>query len=161
MNDEEGILSINPKEASYREVVHEHLRRVIKLSSCELRGGFWTRMTTKDGGEKLIYVQDTRETLCNAILCLAFLLQPKFDKKQKDYFKIFNEELDKKKMKFLDKTKINDKQILGEDYYDKDEKKLLIEYKIEKLELHLELFAELCILLSSNPLGIGEATYVD
>jgi len=153
-HEDSGEISIDIKATSIKDIQMEQFRRITKLSSVELRGGFWTKIITKDKDEKEVYIEDTREVLSNAILCLAFLTRTKFDDKMEIDYKDYKDKFQKKKEEFLKITSIEDKQILGEGYYNDKEKKLLEEFKIEKLFIHQELYANLCLFLGRVPLGI-------
>jgi len=153
MAEEEYIdddMEFSGKPSSFKEIVMEHLRRITSLSSVELRGGYYTILTTKQGEEKEVYVQDSRAALENAIYCFAQLLIPKFDDRTKKAFEKFRDDLAVLKKGFLKLTKINDNEVLGEGYYNDEEKKLLEEYKIKKLWLYIEFFTDLSILLAKH-----------
>ena len=91
-NDEEGTTSFLGKTSNFKEITMDHLRRITKLSSCELRGGYYTTFVTKSGEEKEHYVEDSREALENAIYCLSQLLISRFTTTMKSNFKEFEEE---------------------------------------------------------------------
>jgi len=146
--DEDQDLEFTAKPSSFKEIVMDHLRRITLLSSCELRGGYYSTVTSKTGDEKEIYVEDSREALSNAIYCLAHLLLSKHDKEMKPKFEEFEKELKEQKEKFLKGTKIKDNEVLGEAHYKDQERIMLEEYKIKKMRIFRQLFAELCNLLS-------------
>ena len=56
-------IEFSPKNASFKDIIMMHISRITKLSSCELRGGYYSTIPTKEGNEKDIYVEDTREAL--------------------------------------------------------------------------------------------------
>jgi len=141
-------MEFSGKPSSFKEICMNHLARIGLLSSCELRGGYYAAVKTKSGDEKEMYVQDSRESLSNAIYFLAQVLILKFDKPMKESFEKFIKEKEELKQKFLKKTKIDDVEVLGESYYEDKEKILLEEYKIKKMELYKELFTELSTLLA-------------
>lgn len=154
--EDNGEISIDIKATSIKDIAMEHFRRITRLSSVELRGGFWMVQKEDNGEKKMVYVEDTREVLSNAILCLAYLIQHKFDKKMEKGFENYKEKYEERKKLFLKATKINDNQVLGEGYYkDGEEKKKLEEFKIEKLLIHQELFEDICLFLGRVPLGIS------
>ena len=142
-NSEETELDINIKGGSFKEIVMSHLARIALLSSCELRGGYFTITTTKTGDTKQIYIGDSREAVSNAIYFLAQALLPKFDTEMDKSFNQFNIDIEKLKKVFLTKTKMDDDEVLGEGYYQEEEKPILEAYKIKKLNRYRDLFTEL------------------
>ena len=149
-NNQGGDVNFSSKASSFKEIIMEHIRRITRLSSCELRGGYYTTFVTKNGEEKEHYVEDTRETLENSIYCLAQLTMPRFTKAMAKYFSQFEEECNVLKNNFLEKTKMDETEVMGEAYYDDKEKILLFEYKIKKMNLYKHLFTELVILLAAK-----------
>ena len=159
---EDGTIDFSNKATTFKEILMNHLSRITRLYSCELRGGYYTVLNTKEGGEKETYVEDTREALENAIYCLAHLLIKKIekDKRTNEKFNTFHEELNKIKKEFMEKTEVKENEILGESYYNDEEKVLLEEYKIRKLNLYKDLFSELSRLLDKeNFLNTRELTF--
>ena len=157
--EDEGI-RFSMKTSSFKEIVMEHLRRITTLYSCELRGGYYSTLKTKGGEEKEYYVEDSREALENAIYCLTQLLIPKFSNTTKTFFDEFEKQYEKLKQDFLKKTSLSETEVLGEGYYSDEDKVLLEEYKIKKLNLYKGLFAELIKLLASkNYLEAGEEVF--
>lgn len=142
-NFPESEIDINVKGGSFKEIVMAHLARIALLSSTELRGGYFSITQTKSGDTKEIYVADSRESLSNAIYFLAQALLPKFNKEMEAAFKTFQEDVLELKRDFLSKTKKEDTEVLGESYYPENEKSLLEEYKIEKLNRYKDLFNDL------------------
>ena len=140
---EENENDINVKGGSFKEIIMCHLSRIALLSSTELRGGYFSTEQTKSGDTKEVYVADSRESLSNAIYFFAQALLPKYDKDMKGAFKTFKEVTKKLKEDFLKETKKDDKEVLGESYYPEDEKHILEQYKIQKLDLYRELFTDL------------------
>ena len=148
------------KTSSFKEITMLHLTRITKLSSCELRGGYYSVFTTKSGEEKEYYVEDTREALENAIYCLAQLTISRFTKQMTTSFEKFETERENLKQTFLGKTKLTETEVLGESYYEDEDKILLEEYKIRKLNLYKNLFTELVIMLAAkNYLEVGEEMF--
>ena len=134
---------------SYKEIVMLHFQNIARLFNCEFRGGFYRTFTTNKGDEMQIYVEDTRERLCNSILGFALLLKPRFDKKMKRKFIILKIKEKELKKQFLKETSIEEKTVLGENYYEVTNDKVLLEqYKHQKLDLYIGLFEELSILMS-------------
>ncbi len=129
---------------TFKEVLFSHLRRITKVATNEMRGGYYSTMVTKSGGEKDIYVPDTRETYCNGVLCLAHISIHKFDKTMKEKWKSFNEISAKLEKAFVDKSSIDEEVILGEGYYKDPKDQILLEqYRIKKLRLFQSLFLSL------------------
>ncbi len=157
----EGDIEFSGKPGSFKEVVMNHLTRITKLFSVELRGGYYTLTKMKTGEEKEFYVQDSREALENAIYCLALLILNKFDSQMKKHFKEFEEELVTSKEEFLKRTKsMEELEVLGEGFYTAEEKVFLEEYKIRKMETYKGLFKQLSILLDNkNYFEIGGGVY--
>ena len=148
------------KTSSFKEITMMHLTRITKLSSCELRGGYYYTFTTKSGEEKEYYVEDSREALENSIYCLAQLTISRFTKDMAKTFKEFEEERETLKQVFLDKTSLTETEVLGESYYEDKDKILLEEYKIKKLNLYKNLFTELVKMLAAkNYLEVGEEMF--
>ncbi len=157
-SDDEGVSF--SKTSSFKEITMLHLTRITKLSSCELRGGYYSVFSTKSGEEKEYYVEDSREALENAIYCLAQLTISRFTKQMTTSFEKFKTERDNLKQTFLDKTSLAETEVLGESYYVDKDKIILEEYKIKKLNLYKNLFTELVIMLAAkNYLEVGEEMF--
>jgi len=129
---------------TFKEVLFSHLRRITRVATNEMRGGYYSTMTTRSGGEKDIYVPDTRETYCNGVLCLAHISYHKFDKKMSGGYEKFIERLESLEKDFIDSSSIDEEVILGEGYYKDPKDQILLEqYRIKKLRLFQTLFLEL------------------
>ena len=160
IHENETEVNIDVKGGTFKEIVMIHLSRITLLSSVELRGGYFTITSTKEGGTKEIYIGDSREALSNAIYCLTQLLIPKSDEDMTTAFKQFQIDAKELKESFLEKTKLGDTEVLGEGYYEEDEKPLLETYKITKLNLYRELFTDLSRLLSRKKyLAMSSTSY--
>lgn len=149
------------KPSSFKEIVMEHLKRITQLSCVEFRGGYYNSFKTKQAEIHETYVPDSREVLSNAIYCMAQLLILKFDKEMTPAFEQFNKDRLELKRKFLDSTKsLEETEVLGEGFYNDDEKILLEEYKIQKIVIYLDLFTELSKLLARKKyFEIGGASF--
>ena len=148
------------RTSSFKEIIMEHVRRLTKLSSCELRGGYYSTFKTKGGEEKEYYVEDSREALENAIYCLSQLLIQRFNGDMKKKFKHFEDTRKKIKQEFLKASSIEEVEVLGEAFYNDDDKILLEQYKIKKLWLYKLLFTDLIKLLAAkNYLEVGEEMF--
>ncbi len=160
-DESEGDIEFSGKPGSFKEVVMNHLTRITKLFSVELRGGYYTITKMKTGEEKEFYIQDSREALENSIYCLALLILNKFDSPMKKHFKEFEDDLVTSKGKFLKRTtSIGESEVLGEGFYTDEEKVFLEEYKIKKMEMYKGLFKQLSILLDKkNYFEIGGGVY--
>ncbi len=157
-SDDEGVMF--SKTSTFKEITMLHLTRITRLSSCELRGGYYSIFTTKSGEEKEYYVEDTREALENAIYCLAQLTISRFTKQMTTSFEKFEKERETLKLVFLDKTSLAETEVLGESYYEDKDKILLEEYKIKKLNLYKNLFTELVKMLAAkNYLEVAEEMF--
>ena len=148
---DDDTISFSGKTNTFKEITMEHVRRITLLSSCELRGGYYTTFVTKAGEQKEHYVEDSREALENAIYTLAQLLMSRFTKEAMEQFRKFEEVLQKQKEDFLKKTKLDESEVLGEGHYhDGEEKIWLEEYKIQKLWMYRHFFTQLILLLASK-----------
>lgn len=158
--EEQGSFNFG-KPAQFKDVVIIHLRRLMELSACEMRGGYHLFIKDKSGNEREVYVEDSRERISNAIFAFGLLLLPKFDKTMKEKYKKFKELLKKNKDKFLEATSIEEKEVLGEGYYESTSDKVLLEeYKIHKLQLYWDLFSDLSELLGRlNYMEIGGGSF--
>ena len=129
---------------TFKEVLFSHLRRITKVATNEMRGGYYSTMITKAGGEKDVYVPDTRETYCNGVLCLAHISYHKFDKPMIKIYEEFNKTIEDLEQCFIKASSINEEVILGEGYYKDPKDQVLLEsYRIKKLRLFQNLFLEL------------------
>lgn len=133
--------------SSFKEIILKHQSRITLLYSKELRGGYYTMVTNRKGETKEAYVEDTREALSNAILCLTQLLILKFDGEMNKAIDEFNKEVSDIEKEFLESSSIEEDVVLGESFYGDDDKILLERYKIKKLALYQGLFTEICKLL--------------
>jgi len=128
--------------ASFKEIVMIQLKNVTTLGNVEFRGGYYTIQETKQGTEKEVYVQDTREVFGNAVHTLAYLLRPKFDDKMTKAWNNFNKKMKVIKNEFIEKSTPDEEVILGESFYEDPKDKILLEtYKMKKLRLHQNLFS--------------------
>lgn len=134
---------------SFKDIVMWQLHQVTRFCNVEFRGGFYTNVETKDGGEKEIYVQDTRDVFGNAIFALTLLLQPRFDKQMKEDFLEYRTKLKKIETEFLEKSSVDEEVILGEAFYENDKDKIYLEtYKNKRLVLNQRLYARISDLLA-------------
>lgn len=147
--DNSGETSFGGKELSYKDIVMRQLAKIITFSNVEFRGGYTTVNLSKDGSEKEVYVQDTRQVYGNAVFAFGLLLIPKFDKTMKDEFNDYQQKLKDLENAFMNKTKLKEEVVLGEGYYtEKEDKKEWHTLQIKKLKLHFNLFKSLNELLS-------------
>ena len=158
--DEELSFSFN-KANTFKDIAMAHLRRITEVATCEFRGGYFLEITTKDGSKKEVYIEDTRERYNNAVLTLAHLLFPKFDKTTTTKYEKFQEDLKELKEEFIKNSTIDEKEILGEGFYENEKDKIsLEEFRIQKLRLFQDLFLTLSILLSvKNYFEMGGETF--
>lgn len=68
------------EEISFRTIVLEQYRRVLRLGSVEFHGGFWMETVDKKGKESMSYIPATHESFSNAVNMLASGLHAYFDK---------------------------------------------------------------------------------
>lgn len=149
-------------ETSWKSIM---MRIVLKISldlSCkELRGGYNNVVIDNKGHSRETYVEDTREAFANGVMSLAYILQGKFDKEIKEYFDKFKQREEADRNKFIEESKLEEKEILGEAYYQElKDKVTLEEYKIARLRRYRELFEQLYLFLSrKNFFETGGATF--
>ncbi len=150
-----------PGKISYKDIIIGQFLKISVFCNVEFRGGYWTRMTTKDGGSKLVYNQDTRDIFCNSVNALGILLLPRFDTDMTKSSKRHKIRLRILQKAFMDKSEVDEKIILGEGFYQTPEDKInLEEYRQKRLNLFLELFTELSKLLSrENYLELAGGTF--
>ncbi len=146
-----GEVEISNTGDSFKDVVMSQLRKITNFFNTEYRGGYYSTIETKNGNEKEVYVQDSREVLCNSIHCLALILRPKFEKAMQEYFPIFETKLKKLSDVFIEATSCEEEVILGEGFYENVKDKILLEtYRNKKLALYIELFDMLSKELSAK-----------
>lgn len=150
-------VEFDPKAGTFKELVMLHFHNCIKFMSVEFRGGYYTMVPTKDGQDKEIYIPDTREIFCNAILSLSLVLLPKYDKEMKEKFTKYDIDNGENKKEFIDISEPEETIILGDSFYTAKKDKLALEtYKQQKLQIHIELFRSCSELLGrKNYLSIG------
>jgi len=161
LNEPTEIEMSSGKTASFKEIVMLHVKQILQFGSREFRGGYYTVFVSQNGTEKDIYVSDTREEFGNAVIGLAFMLEPKFTPEAKEAYEKYKTSLAALKQDFITKSSVDEEVILGEGYYTDPKDKLLLEtYKQKKLEKVQELFLALSQLLAKlNYLEIGGGTF--
>lgn len=154
-------IEFDPKAGTFKELVMLHFNRVVKFMSVEFRGGYFTIVPSKEGDDKEIYIPDTREIYSNAVLALALLLIPRYDKDMEKEYKEYNENITKITTTFIDASAPTEEIVLGDSFYDNEKDRLLLEtYKQQKLQHHLLLFKACSELLGrKNYLDIGGKTF--
>ncbi len=82
---------------SWREIILEHVRKILECSRTEFRGGFWN----ESGNNPPIrtYIFDTRATYINGVNSLADVLLPFFDEDMQKVFDDHEEKVTKEKIK--------------------------------------------------------------
>lgn len=141
--DASEYMGMSPDKLTFKMILLEYIRKVGTLFSCEFRGGFYSMVETKHG-QKEIYVEDTRERLCNAVEYLFTILCPHFDKDMKKKAKVFEKLKKKLEYKFIKDSTPEEEVILGDAFYDLTKDKVLLEtYKQKKLKLYILLFRQL------------------
>lgn len=134
--DAEGFTGSNADKLTFRFIVLEHLRKILRLSSVEFCGGYYKDVWNTVGGatkKTTTYIQDTGESYCNAVDALHDILYPHFDKHTKDKSKKYDEDLDKAKQKCSKELEFN-----------------LEMYKRMKVEIKRHMFRELNVFLKTN-----------
>lgn len=125
-------------ERSFRSLIMDLLEAIIKISSQEYRGGYWTEKIVGQSIERT-YVSDTRKQYIQSVQTLKDLLLPHFKKEKivPIYEKI------QKQYELLEDEKI-DKVQKGDQNYD------AVLYSIKQLKLMQQLFRELNNLLHNS-----------
>lgn len=146
------------KSFGFKEIVFSHIIKLLKLNCVEFRGGYYSQIETKNGGQMEIYNEDTREPFFNGVVALAQLLHHRFKKKElNSKFEEFKEKLEDLKKEFGEEG-----VVFGEGFYTGDEKIKLETYRIKKLDLAISLFGNIMDLLGEiNWLSIGAITFGD
>ena len=76
--EQDQFVSSNQEGTNFREIVLNHLRRILEISSSELRQKTIVNFTPH--GEQTKQEEDTRESYIQAVEALAIVLLPYFDK---------------------------------------------------------------------------------
>jgi hypothetical protein len=112
---------------------------------------------SKGGGPPMfesIYVPDTREEYCNAVQALYDLILAKIDevlngdKKFKELqvldflrdIELIQDAIDQAKKDCLNATDKDDTEILPNEHYEKDDRRIVDQFKAKNVQLHRELF---------------------
>ena len=146
---------------TFKDIVMHQLHKVVTFSNVEFRGGYYTTLSTKEGNDKEIYVQDTREVYSNAVFSLALLLQPKFDDEMKNEFNKIQKKIKEITQYFIDNSTPTEEVVLGDSFYTEEKDKILLEtYKNKRLEQYQKLFARISDMLSRiNYLDVMGGSY--
>lgn len=84
----------NKKEGtSIREIILEHLKKILEISRCEFRGGYYEEKFTGNVNEK-IYVPDSRKQYIQAVESLSDVLLPYYDKDMEERAKAIDIEIE-------------------------------------------------------------------
>ena len=145
---------------SFREIVMTQFKKIVDLSNVEFRGGFYTEEAMSNGTTKEIYVPDTRETFCNAVIGFTTLTMPRFDERMIADYNKYREKMRVIEKNFIDSSEPDEEVILGEKFYQNEKDRIRLEtYKNKKLILHQALFCRLSALLGrKNYFTIGGVT---
>jgi hypothetical protein len=143
--DEAENWNSGQKSFGYKQIILNHVQRVVILSSKEMKEGFWIYKDLPNQEPiRTKYVGDSRKELTQAIDTLYDLLLSKFDDTIKKTSKTIYESIDNlfknralQYKEFLAKNKEFDK-----DSYDKSDF-----YWKERLSLYRQLFQEICLFL--------------
>lgn len=148
-------------KGGFKEIVMRQMYKVTMNGNVEFRGGYTAIRIAKNGQEIEIYVPDTRETFCNGVLILAYLLKPKFTEDMKIAFKKYVKKIKTITNEFTSASTVDEKVILGDSYYTEERDKILLEtYRNKKLRIHLFLYQKISQLLKDlNYLEIGGETF--
>lgn len=118
--DAEGYSGGGQDKISFREIVLQHLRRILSLTAVEFAGGYYQENTqlTRSGlaiKEKR-YIPDSREVYGNAVDGLFDILFPHFDKimkKDMEEFKTFKQkETERLQKEFGNKREVYKTQLI-------------------------------------------------
>lgn len=148
--DAESYSGSKQEGITFKEIVLRHLNQIIGFQSTEMRGGFWVTKTKISHGiatETKEYVADSREVFGCSINALYDILLPHFDKTMSKDAEDIKKKLENIKIECLNKTKAEDKEILSNDLYSKDDRLIVEEYRFKKLSLNREMFQKLNLLL--------------
>ena len=123
------------QKIEFRDLVLEHMRKILEITSIEFRGGFEKEIII---GNQIVkeYIPDSRKQYIQTIESLSDVLLPYFDKKMTEKYK----EITKKINSLTENMKKNEKPS------DKE----IREYTLTKLELCRKLFQSLNLLLKRN-----------
>lgn len=132
---------------SFQQIVLEYLRKIGHLSSVELRGGYIQETATSK-----TYVPDSREVLSNAIRHLDNLLFAHYTKDMKKESERITTTLKEREKYYSVEVEDSEKKKVRR--FSTNESRTC--YHIERVELYLELFREICIFLKeANYLAVG------
>jgi len=123
------------QKIEFRDLVLEHMRKILEITSIEFRGGFEKEIII---GNQIVkeYIPDSRKQYIQSIESLSDVLLPYFDKKMKEKYKEITKKIDSLIENMKKKEKPTDKEIR--------------EYTLTKLELCRKLFQSLNLLLKRN-----------
>jgi len=123
------------QKIEFRDLVLEHMRKILEITSTEFRGGFEKEIII---GNQIVkeYIPDSRKQYIQSIESLSDVLLPYFDKKMKEKYKEITKKIDSLIENMKKKEKPTDKEIR--------------EYTLTKLELCRKLFQSLNLLLKRN-----------
>jgi len=123
------------QKIEFRDLVLEHMRKILEITSIEFRGGFEKEIII---GNQIVkeYIPDSRKQYIQSIESLSDVLLPYFDKKMKEKYKEITKKIDSLTENMKKKEKPTDKEIR--------------EYTLTKLELCRKLFQSLNLLLKRN-----------
>jgi len=93
-----------------------------------------------NGDVKETYIPDSREVFCNTCMSLAFLINPVLDKRTREIYNDVIKELGELEEEFLKNTKAEETIVLGESFYEGNDKILLEQYNNMKVKIYQKLF---------------------
>ena len=150
---------------NFKMVVMEQLRRITRMMSKEMRGGYWQERTSVEDGMASgykVYVPDTRDELFNAISCLYDLILPKMDKKFKEEVVKIEEEIENKKEEAKKSLDMADLEIMSVLDYENNKQQAIVEQlKLKLLYLYRKMFQVLSLQLSESNYFEGGAVYTE
>lgn len=88
----------------YRDITMQQYQKVLRISSMEMRAGFFVYSNNPNVSEKVKYFGDTRKELSRSLDVLHDILQPKFDDDMKKASKETYKKLEGKKKEYKEKT---------------------------------------------------------
>ena len=124
---------------TFENIVMFQISQCVAKGSVEWHGGYWNQTTSANGIVSKVYVENSREVFCNAVVMLRSLILGYFDEEMKkadekykqelqEAYDTYNEEIEKGTEPTIAKANLFDK----------------------KIELHIFLFERLMLLIKKH-----------
>lgn len=155
LDADSGYHNVKEDAFSIRVLIMEQVKKVGEAANMEPRGGYWKQTVSPAGGTMEVYVPDSRELYCAAVLHLSNLLyaELKTQKRGEKHEKPIAESIatiEKARQAIITKTKAADQEVLTLDFYkDAGDRQLVDQYKQFKMRLYQQLFIECMKFLKS------------